>query len=64
MADTSWYQIETALADLTAGLIESDEVNLWYCSDISEAAKDIFTRLNIALPKRVLSTVERNAAAV
>ncbi|HQJ23597.1 MAG TPA: IS1634 family transposase, partial [Rectinema sp.] len=64
MANTSWYQIETALADLTAGLIESDKVNLWYCSDISEAAKDIFTRLNIALPKKVLSTVERNAAAV
>ena len=64
MANTSWYQIETALADLTAGLIESDKVNLWYCSDISAAAKDIFTRLNIALPKKVLSTVERNAAAV
>lgn len=64
MTDKSWYQIESALADLTAGLIESDNVNLWYCSDISDEAKDIFKRLNIALPKRVLSTVAREAAAV
>lgn len=64
MTDKSWYQIETALADLTTGLIESDKVNLWYCSDISEEAKDIFTSLNIALPKKVLSTAERQVAAV
>jgi len=64
ITDTSWYQIETTLADLTTGLIESDKVNLWYCSDISDEAKDIFKKLNIALPKRVLSTVAREAAAV
>jgi len=64
MTDKSWYQIETALADLTTGLIESDKVNLWYCSDISDEAKDIFKKLNIALPKKVLSTVPREAAAV
>jgi len=64
MTDKSWYQIETALADLTTGLIESDKVNLWYCSDISDEAQDIFKKLNIALPKRVLSTVAKKAAAV
>jgi transposase len=64
MTDKSWYQIETALADLTTGLIESDKVKLWYCSDISDEAKDIFKRLNIALPRRVLSTVQREATAV
>jgi len=62
--DASWYQIETALDDITAGLIESDSVNLWYCSDISDTATDIFKKLNIALPKKVLSTVAREAAAV
>jgi len=61
--DRSWYQIEKALADVTAGLIESDHVNLWYCSDISDEAKDIFKKLDIALPKKVLSAVERKAAA-
>jgi len=64
MADRSWYQIETAVADITAGLIESENMSLWYCSDISDEAVDIFKRLNIALPKKVLSTVEREAAAV
>ena len=64
MADRSWYQIETAVADVTAGRIESDKVDLWYCSDISDEAKDIFMRLNIDLPKKVLSTVERETAAV
>ena len=63
-ADRSWYQIEKALADVTAGLIESDHGNLWYCSDISDEAKDIFKKLDIALPKKVLSAVERKAAAV
>jgi len=64
MTDKSWYQIETALADVTTGLIESDKVNLWYCSDISDEAKDIFKRLEIALPKTVLSTIAREAAVV
>jgi hypothetical protein len=52
------------LADVTTGLIESDHGNLWYCSDISDEAKDIFKKLDIALPKKVLSAVERKAAAV
>jgi transposase len=62
--DRSWRQIEKALADITAGLIESDSVRLWYCSDISDDAKDIFRRLDIALPKKVLSTEPRVQAAV
>jgi len=64
MADRSWYQIEKALSDVTAGLIESEKMNLWYCSDISDEAKDIFKKLNIALPKKVLATVTREPAAV
>ena len=64
MTDKSWYQIDTTLADVTTGLIESDKVNLWYCSDISDEAKDIFKRLEIALPKIVLSTIAREAAVV
>lgn len=64
MADRSWYQIEKALADITAGLIESDKVNLWYCSDISDEAKEIFKQLNIVLPKKVLSTIPKEDVAV
>lgn len=55
--DRSWHQIEKAVADMTAGLIESDSVGLWYCSDISEEAKDILKRLAIDLPKKVLASV-------
>jgi len=62
--DRSWRQIEKALADITAGLIESDSVRLWYCSDISDEAKDLFKRLEIALPKKVLSTEPRVRASV
>lgn len=62
--DRSWHQIEKALADITAGLIESDSVRLWYCSDISDEAKDIFKLLTIDLPKKVLSTEARVQAAV
>ncbi len=64
IADRSWYQIEKALADVTAGLIENDNVSLWYCSDISDEAKDIFKRLTIELPKKVLATVARDPVAV
>lgn len=64
ITDSSWYQIATALSDLTAGLIESDTANLWYCSDISDAAKDIFRKLDIPLPKPVVSTATRKPAAV
>jgi transposase len=64
MADRSWYQIEKALSDVTAGLIESGNVSLWYCSDISDEAKDIFKRLTIELPKKVLATVTRKSIAV
>jgi transposase len=62
--DRSWHQIGKALADVTAGLIESDKVTLWYCSDISDEAKDVFTRLEIVLPKKVLSTEPRVRPAV
>ena len=64
VADRLWYQIEKALSDVTAGLIESDNVGLWYCSDISDEAKDIFKRLTIDVPKKVLSTVTKEAVAV
>lgn len=64
VTERSWYQIEKALAAITAGLIESDKVNLWYCSDISDEAKDIFKRLNIVLPKKVIATVQKKRTAV
>ncbi len=64
MADRSWYQIEKVLADVTARRIESEKVNLWYSSDISDEAKDLFKKLNIAVPKKVLATVIREFAAV
>jgi len=64
LADRSWYQIEKALSDVTAGLIENDNVSLWYCSDISDEAKDIFKRLNIDVPKKVLATITRESTAV
>jgi len=64
VTDRSWYQIEKAIADITGGHIESDTVGLWYCSDISDEAKDIFKRLSIALPKKVLTTAPRDEAAV
>lgn len=62
--ERSWYQIDKALAGITAGLIESEKVSLWYCSDISDEAKDIFKRLNIVLPKKVVATVPKERAAV
>lgn len=64
VTERSWYQIEKALTDITAGLIESDKMNLWYCSDISDEAKEIFKQLNIVLPKKVLSTVPKEDVAV
>lgn len=64
VTERSWYQIEKALAGITTGLIESDKVNLWYCSDISNEAKDIFKQLNILLPKKVIASVPKERAAV
>ena len=64
VTERSWYQIEKALADITAGRIESDKVNLWYCSDISDEAKEIFKQLNIVLPKKVLSNIPKEDVAV
>lgn len=62
MADRSWYQIEKALSTVTVGLIESEKVNLWYCSDISEEAKEIFAALAIELPRKVLATAAKQDA--
>jgi len=64
VTERSWYQIEKALADITAGLIESDKVNFWYCSDISDEAKAIFEQLNIVLPKKVLSSIPKKDVVV
>jgi transposase len=62
MLDTSWYQIEKVIGSISAGLIESEKVNIWYTSDISEEAKDILDKLDIPLPKKVLETVSVEAA--
>jgi len=53
----SWHEIEKVLSTVTAGRIESDKVNIWYTSDISESAKAIFTALEIEQPHKVLKTI-------
>ena len=60
--DTFWYQIEKVVGSISAGLIESEKVNIWYTSDISDEARQIFTTLDIPLPKKVLETVSAEAA--
>ncbi len=60
----SWCQIEKALADVTVGRIESEHVSLWYCSDISEEARAMYTQLHISLPRKVMATEIRESAAV
>lgn len=60
--DTFWYQIEKVVGSISAGLIESEKVNIWYTSDISDEAGEIFRTLDIPLPKKVLETVSAEAA--
>ena len=60
--DTFWYQIEKVVGSISAGLIESEKVNIWYTSDISDEAREIFRTLDIPLPKKVLETVSAEAA--
>jgi len=60
--DTSWYQIEKVVGSISAGLIESEKVNIWYTSDISDEAREIFTTLDIPLPNKVLETVSAEVA--
>ena len=60
--DTFWYQIEKVVGSISAGLIESEKVNIWYISDISDEAREIFRTLDIPLPKKVLETVSAEAA--
>ena len=60
--DTFWYQIEKVVGSISAGLIESEKVNIWYTSDISDEAREIFRTLDIPLPKKILETVSAEAA--
>ena len=60
--DTFWYQIEKVVGSISAGLIESEKVNIWYTSDISDEAREIFRTLDIPLPNKVLETVSAEAA--
>ena len=60
--DTSWYQTEKVVGSIISGLIESEKVNIWYTSDISDEAREIFTTLDIPLPKKALETVSAEAA--
>jgi hypothetical protein len=43
-----------ALDDITAGLIETNSSFLWYTSQISDGAKEIFSKLGLKLPGKVL----------
>ncbi|WP_332446611.1 IS1634 family transposase [Sphaerochaeta sp.] len=50
----SWFSISRALDDITAGLIETNSSFLWYTSQISDGAKEIFSKLGLKLPGKVL----------
>ena len=53
-AKTSWFLISQTLDPITAGLIETNSSALWYTSQISDEARDIFTRLGLKIPGKVL----------
>ena len=50
------------VGSISAGLNESEKVNIWYTSDIPDEAREIFRTLDIPLPKKVLETVSAEAA--
>jgi len=47
ITDKSWYQIEKVVGSISAGLIESEKMNIWYTADISDEAREILTALDI-----------------
>ena len=51
---TSWFNISRTLDDITAGLIETQSSRLWYSSQLSQEAKDLFGKLSLETSPKVL----------
>jgi len=51
---TTWFSICRTLDDITAGLIETKSSTLWYTSQISDEAKELFSKLSLKVPRKVL----------
>ncbi len=50
----TWFSISRTLDDITAGLIEAKSSTLWYTSQISDEAKELFSKLSLKVPAKVL----------
>lgn len=50
----TWFSISRILDDITAGLIETKSSTLWYTSQISDEAKNLFSKLSLKVPGKVL----------
>ncbi len=50
----TWFSISRTLDDITAGLIETKSSTLWYTSQISDEAKELFSKLSLKVPGKVL----------
>lgn len=53
-AGATWFSISRTLDDITAGLIETKSSTLWYTSRISDEAKELFSKLSLKVPGKVL----------
>jgi len=51
---STWFSISRTLDDITAGLIETKSSTLWYTSRISDEAKELFSKLSMKVPGKVL----------
>lgn len=51
---STWFSISRTLDDITAGLIETTSTTLWYTSQISDEAKNLFSKLSLKIPSKVL----------
>jgi transposase len=50
----TWFSISRTLDDITAALIETKSSTLWYTSRISDEAKELFSKLSLKVPGKVL----------
>jgi transposase len=50
----TWFSISRTLEGITAGLIETKSSTLWYTSQISDEAKELFSKLSLKVPGKVL----------
>ena len=56
---SSWFAISRTLGDITAGQIETNSSTLWYTSQISDAARDMFSKLKLKLPGKILEVASK-----